>query len=142
MSYAFTFQGDTFTPDGRVPIQPADVDAYNRAQEQAELAWLRTAPDKVFAYAHLPAYVTASMACGPYTATELDRPAITTWPGTSIATHVCIGPRRYIGFDRWTYRRAVTCRIYGVRYYGWYMESSGSYCRLRKAKGQSKQEVV
>lgn len=34
--------------------------------------------------------------------------------------------------------QAVTCRIFGVLYHGWYMESSGDYCRLKKAK---KQEV-
>lgn len=60
---------------------------------------------------------------------------IQTWLGTPIATHVWIGPRRYMGFNR-AYRRPVSCRINGVLYHGWYFESSGDYCRLKKARKQ------
>ena len=31
-------------------------------------------------------------------------------------------------------KRSVECQIYGVRYVGWYYETAGDYCRLRRAK--------
>lgn len=51
-----------------------------------------------------------------------------------------VGSRQVMGFQGHyrggSYRRSVECRIFGVRYVGWFMESSGDYCRLRKAKVQ------
>jgi hypothetical protein len=134
MNYGFAHEGKVFGPDGL--IQTSDVDAHNREQEQAEIEWLKTGPERVFLY----------VKHGPLSASQWDswalpdggkRIAITTWPGTSVATHVYIGPRRNIGFGWHSYRRAVSCRIFGVLYHGWYFESSGNYCRLRKAKRQA-----
>ena len=119
--YALEFQGAAFTPEGKQPIP--DVKAHNQEVERQEIEWLKTGPDKVLLYVH-------------FTATELERPNIHTWLGTVVSTHCYIGPRRQMGFGRHTYRRGVTCRIFGVLYHGWYMESSGDYCRLRKAKRQ------
>ena len=135
--YALEFQGAAFTPEGKQPIP--DVKAHNLEVEKQEIEWLKTGPDKVFLYVrmsakdevvgrpHLPIYVEQR---------GQDSPQITTWLGTPVATHLYIGPRRQMGFGRHTYRRGVTCRIFGVLYHGWYMESSGDYCRLRKAKRQ------
>lgn len=140
MSYAFTFQSTPYTPSGILrdshgaPLPVSEVDAYNRSVEQQELAWLQTRPAHAFLYVRLPGHVLPFEHCGPSIATELDRPAITTFLGTVVASHVHIGPRRHIGFDKWTYRRHVTCRLFGAVYHGWYMESSGDYCRLRRAK--------
>ena len=118
--YAFNFNGHgVFTPDGRTD-EITDTRAHNLAVEQAEIEWLKTHPDKVFLYVKL-------------TPTNSD---IHTWLGTSVATHVWIGNRVSSGFGMHTYRRAVTCQIFGVLYHGWYMESSGDYCRLKKAKRQ------
>jgi hypothetical protein len=132
--YALEFQGSAFTPDGKQPIP--DMKAHNQEMEKLEIEWLKTGPDNVFLYVHLPKYVTPFMACGPNTATELERPNIHTLLGTVVSTYCYIGPRRQIGFGRHTYRRGVTARIFGVLYHGWYMESSGDYCRLRKARRQ------
>src|SRR3954468_22682409 len=59
---------------------------------------------------------------------------ITTWPGTVVSSSVRMGDRSYTGFGHNTYRRSVRCVIFGVRYTGWYFESSGDYCRLKRAK--------
>ena len=62
--------------------------------------------------------------------------SIHTFLGTPVATHIVIGRKRHMGFGFKSYRRAVDCRIFGTRYVGWFMESSGDYCKLRKAKVQ------
>ena len=64
---------------------------------------------------------------------------ITTWLGTPVATHVYVGPAKPTGgiTRRWSQKRAVDCRINGVRYVGWFYQTSGDYCRLKKAKIQS-----
>lgn len=46
MDYAFEYQGKVFTPQGKSTV--IDVAGYNTELEQQELAWLRTAPDKLF----------------------------------------------------------------------------------------------
>ena len=141
MSYAIVHEGKAFGPDGLItdtegkPLLAEHAEDYNRQVAEQELAWLKTAPDKVFLYVHLPKYVTASMSCGPAMATELDRLAITTFLGTVLGVP-WIGPRRHIGYGCHTYRRPVSVKLFGVQYHGWYMESSGDYCRLRKAKKQ------
>lgn len=124
--YGFNFQDKVFTPDGKADFPPSDTDTRNRETEAREIEWLKTAPEKVFLYAHLP---YAKQNSGAHA-------EIRTWLGTSVATDVCMDQRRYMGFGHNTYRRAVTCRIFGVLYHGWYFESSGDYCRLKKAKRQ------
>jgi hypothetical protein len=57
-----------------------------------------------------------------------------TWLG-GFQTPAWIGQSHHIGFGGST-RRPITCRIFGVLYHGWYYESSGSYCRLKRAKRQ------
>lgn len=126
--YACTHDGKVYGPDGLIraiegtPLEAADAGEYNRRLEAAELAHCQTGPASIFAYV-----------------TKTDDPLnpwkVETWLGTSIGTHVAIGPRQYVGFGR-AYRRAMSCRIFGVLYHGWYMESSGDYCRLRRAKRQ------
>ena len=112
--YAFEFKGHgVFTPDGRAD-GITDAVKHNRELEAKELEWLRTGPEKVFLYVRMP-------------------DAITTFLGTPVATHVVVGLRVRMGFGG-AYRRSVSCKIFGVRYVGWYMESSGSYCRLRRTK--------
>jgi len=120
MDYGFNFQGAVFTPGGRADIAPADVATSNQAKEQVELDWLRTHPEKVFLYV-----------------TQSPTWKITTWPGTVIDACPYVGTKRLFRvFGARTTRRAVECRIFGARYVGWYFESSGDYCRLRKAKRQ------
>jgi len=48
--YAFTHESSVFTPDGRVDLRPDQVDAFNREQEQRELAALQEHPDKATLY--------------------------------------------------------------------------------------------
>lgn len=125
-SYALDFQGKTFTPDGRIEV--ASVEEHNKQVEAEELARLKAHPEKVFLYVRhadaTPAFATLRGA------------TITTWLGTVVSSSCEIGARCNVGFGFHTYRRAVDCTIFGVRYVGWYMESSGQYCRLRKAKRQ------
>lgn len=65
---------------------------------------------------------------------------ITTWLGTPVASHVAIGQRVNVGgiAGQHSYKRAVSCRIFGKQYHGWYYESAGSYCHLKLAKRQPK----
>ena len=132
--YAFDFQGSVFTPDGRVDV--SDVSAHNKQVETEELEWLRTAPDKCVLYVRLPKHVEPFASCGPNNATELNRPSVITWTGLSVGSHVYIGRRVQVGgiAGKWAYKRTVTCQLFGVRYHGWYYESAGDYCRLRKSK--------
>jgi hypothetical protein len=117
--YAITHAGAVFTPDGRLNIPAESVAEYNRLQTARELEHLQAQPERIFAYVK-------------ETPGGAD---ITTWTGETIGqAHLC--PRRYIGFGHHSYRRAVTVRIFGALYHGWYMESSGDYCRLKKAKRQ------
>lgn len=138
--YAFQHEDKVYTPDGRQEI--ANVEEHNRGTEQAELAWLHTGPDRVFLYVKMPEWARTQRAgligCTPVEPTDKGWPSITTWLGTPVATHVWLGPSAPVGGIAGSYarRRAVRCRIFGVRYVGWYYETAGSYCRLRKAKRQ------
>jgi hypothetical protein len=133
MAYEFLHEGNAYTPDGDQPraTDQTDVDARNREIEAGELDWLRTGPDRVFLY--VGPLTPFAGRIGHTTCTG----QIQTWLGTALCT-AAIGPARK--FRCWGYwpsvRRSVDCRIFGVRYVGWYMESSGSYCRLRKARRQ------
>jgi len=123
MNYAFDFQGKVFTPDGRIDLDAAKVADHNKEIESAELAWLATGPDKVFLYVRDADHSLLR----PYT--------ITTFLGTVVSTgYVGVGPRSRVGFGHNTYRRSVSCLIFGRKYRGWYMESSGDYCWLTRSK--------
>ncbi len=129
--YAFDFQGGTFTPDGKIEVP--STEAHNQATEDAEIAYLKTGPQNAYLYVKHPVtHPDGSVGCWK----------VTTWPGTVICTAAAVGPRRYIGFGYHTYRRAISANIYGVLYHGWYMESSGDYCRLTKAKRQPKAKIA
>ena len=134
--YAFTHESNVFTPDGRIDLRPDQADAYNREQEAHELAALREHPDKAFLYVKL-APQRQDMARVTYTNQMTLSGSIQTWTGTVLDPRAWFGPRRYIGFGYHTYRRAVTCTLFGVAYYGWFYESSGDYCRLKRAKRKS-----
>lgn len=141
------------------------TDEKNKQTERDEIKWLHTHPDKVFLYVHMPKTEPGQMrswaagdgikaccrlalglnasACPVCHSTREQMQArddrrvdIITWLGAPIATHVYVGPRRNVGFGYHSYRRPVSCRIGGTLYHGWYYESSGCYCRLKKAKRQ------
>lgn len=122
MNYGFEYQGKVFGPDGLIEPKPDDTRIYNEQLEAKEIAWLKTGPERAFLYVqhtgNIPAFIT-------------------TWLGTKVAENAWFGERVYVGFGYNTNRRSVSCRIFGVLYHGWYMESSGNYCRLKKAKRQS-----
>lgn len=143
------------------------TDERNRETERQEIAWLHTAPDKVFLYVSMPENVepfasyswsrgnhlasccklalamhaiqcpVCRKSAGQMATDKARAVAITTWLGTSVATHVSIGKRVATGgiAGPHAYKRAVNCKLGGVDYYGWYYESAGQYCRLTKAKG-------
>ena len=134
--YVFEHEGKAFTPDGKVELQTT-VDEHNRDAEQKELDWLKTAPDKVLLYVKTDA-PKETMFTGDFRVVWHSA-KVTTWLGTvpnGLSPNALVGPRRYIGFGHHSYRRAISAFIYGVKYVGWYMESSGDYCRLKKAKRQ------
>lgn len=129
MDYGFTHAGRTFTPNATTGIDPAESEARNKAIEAQELDWLRSHPERgLFLYVSHPKNLDgfATRVCN-----------IHTWLGTVVSSDAELGPRSYVGFGFNTWRRSVRCRIFGVRYVGWYYESSGDYCRLRKAKKQN-----
>ena len=137
--YAFEFQGKTFTPDGKVDIP--DTQAHNAEVEANDLAWLQTHPDNLFLYVKHP----TKQFDGPGNVIPATADCwwkVTTWPGTVVCEHAHVGQRRNMGFGYHSYRRAISATIFGVLYHGWYFESSGSYCRLRKAKVQPKPKTV
>lgn len=158
MEYIVEFQGTKYTPEGKADV-PGTVEDRNRETERQEIEWLKTAPARVFLYVgHDQVLRSCCRAAGKLNAVRCpvcesvitDSPrgyVITTWLGTVLGTHVAIGQRRIMGFhampgrtnNPWfgkSYRRAVSCRLFGVLYHGWYFESSGSYCRLKKATVQ------
>lgn len=135
MSYAITHNGVTYGPGGQVtdvegtPLNPENADAYSKEVEKQELAWLQSHPDKVTLYVKHP--VDVSKGFDPNNWWK-----VTTWLGTVVCEHAFVGPRKRMGFGDGSYRRAMTAIICGVKYHGWYFESSGQYCRLKKAKKQ------
>ena len=132
MNYTIEHDGKLFSPDGLVtnPAEPT-----NQEKEQAQLAWLKTNPPNLFLYVKRPAKEWTGVGmCKPPEC----RWSVTTCLGTVLDSSAWVGPRRNIGYGFHTYRRAISCTIYGKFYHGWYFESSGSYCRLRIAKRQPK----
>lgn len=129
MSYGFLHNGRVFTADATAAVTTQrDVDLSNREIEARELAWLKTAPDKVFLYVKEPPDANDPRAW-----------YVATWPGTIVSDgRAFVGPSVPVGGISGcdATRRSVECRIFGVRYVGWYYESAGDYCRLRKAKRQ------
>ena len=117
--YAFNFQGHgVFTPDGRAD-GITDVDAHNKQLEAQEIERLKTAPEKVFLYVKV---------------LEHGRADIHTWNGTVVG-NAELGPKRQFRcFGPFpSIRRSVTVCLFGKWYHGWYFESSGDYCRLKRA---------
>lgn len=129
MSYVVEFKGKFYTPDGKVEVE--NPEEYNKECERKELEWIESKPEKIFAYVKVLEDRFPEDECW------YCRAEIGTRMGKVISDPywTMIGPRRYVGFGG-SYRRAVDTRIGGVRYVGWWFESSGDYCRLRKAKRQ------
>ena len=135
--YAITHNGKAYGPNGLItdtegtPLLAEHTADYNRQLEEQEMAHIKTGPDNLFLYARIteigsPSYFSSS------------RGTISTWPGTALDPNANFGPKRnFPCFGPFpSVRRAVTCRIYGVLYHGWYFESSGDYCRLKRSKRQ------
>jgi hypothetical protein len=101
-------------------------DARNRATERAEIEHLKTGPERAFLYVrHVPdAWAKHHSPC-----------QIITWMGTVLDARAEMGPRVPIGSMAVfvAYKRAVRCVLFGRAYYGWYYESSGEYCRLKRS---------
>jgi len=136
--YAIVHEGKAYSPDGLirdtagVPLSAQDADTYNRLVEAQELAHLKTGPEHAFLYVEL-VHSAVQMEPTPWLNC---RGVVHTWTGFDLDTCASVGPRRYVGFGG-AYRRAVSCRIFGTLYHGWYFESSGDYCRLKRAKRQA-----
>lgn len=132
MEYAFQFnEHGTFTPSGKQDI--ADAEAYNKQLEQIEIAQLMTHPDRLFLYVKMPDRTQYEI---DNRITPLSGAQITTWLGTVVSEKCSVGTYYSCpGFyGQCSKRRPVNCTIFGVKYYGTYFESSGNYCRLRRAK--------
>lgn len=130
MNYAFTLQDKTFIPGGRLDIATDSVQDHNRETEAKEMEWLKTGPDKVFLYVRDTDDPKSWTASGRY-------PAITTWLGTVVSDYCILGDKsRFRAFGPFpSVRQSVNCRIFGIKYHGWYFTSSGDYCRLKRSKG-------
>lgn len=128
--YAFVFQGETFTPDGRADV--ADVDAHNKAIEQAELAHWAGRPDRFApAYYHFGEGING-------TELAIRRPAryfsndcyVSTWLGARIGRIVAARVYRH-NFGS----RMVAIRVKGTNgatYYGRASWDNGECIRLRR----------
>lgn len=141
--YAFAHNGKAYGPSGiitdidGVPLSAEDAPAFNAELERQEIALLKTFPERVVLYVKAPSVNLLRASMEPL---EL-RWSIATWTGTVVASgsHVYVGQKREFScFGPFpSTRRPVTARIFGTLYHGWYFESSGDYCRLKKAKRQS-----
>jgi hypothetical protein len=142
--YAITHDGKAIGPNGLItdvegtPLLAEHAADYNQQVEAQEIAWLKTHPDKCTLYVKMPERDTAELVGNGHYCDVAYRPKVTTWMGTVLAqgANCWIGPRARVGFGYHTYRRPITAVIFGCTYHGWYMESSGDYCRLKKAKRQ------
>jgi len=135
-SYAIEQNGQAFTPAGREPI--ADVETHNQKLEREQLEALKAHPEHVFLYVKV---TTEGYDNDPSVRAAFRKSlihcAVTTWMGTVLDPHAWLGERKEIyGFGFGGYKRALSCQIFGVLYHGWYYESSGDYCRLKRAKRQ------
>lgn len=134
--YAITHDGKAIGPDGLItdvegtPLAAEDAEAYNQAVEKAELEHIKTSPKHIFAYVKKPSGVEPNRVSA----------SVHTWRGVHLGW-AWLGSRAYVGFGN-SYRRAVTVRIFDTLYRGWYMESSGDYCKLTKAKKQDTKYVA
>lgn len=132
--YAITHKGKSYGPDGiitdmdGVVLPASSADDYNQQVQAQQLSWLSTHPAKVMLY------VTINPDTQHY--------RITTCLGHVLDSNPYISPKRVVGFQSYyrggTYRHAVTCKLFGTTYHGWYFASSGQYCRLTRAKVQPK----
>lgn len=122
MDYAISHEGKNYIPNGTSGI--SDADQHNKELENSEIEWLKTHPQ------HITLYVkhNTNMANVPRD--------IITWLGTKVSDWATFSLPHKVGFGFHSRRRSISCSIFGVKYYGWYFESSGSYCRLKKAKRQ------
>jgi hypothetical protein len=131
VSYAFVHEGKAYGPSGSIkdvegtPLEAKDADGYNKALEAQEIEWLKTGPERLFLY--ISREEPKDGFTGMWT--------VTTWLGTKLA-YAAMGSKVQVGFGMHTYRRAMSATIFGVLYHGWFYESSGDYCRLKRAKRQ------
>lgn len=96
----------------------------------------KNVPDKLVAYiSH------RKMPPRDSTGEGVDAYCVITWEGRFLGW-AWLGPQRHYCTPGCHYRRAVTVRIGGTLYHGWYFLSSGDYCRLKKAKRQSGKYAV
>lgn len=132
--YGFNFEGAVFTPDGRTDTAPSETDRQNKEIEAAEIEDIKKGPDRLFLYVgHKPMEGDPAKVYG----VGQEYWTVQTWLGTFLGW-ACMGPKcQFPCFGRFpSVRRAVTVRIFGTLYHGWYFDSSGDYCRLKKAKRQ------
>lgn len=146
--YAIEHNGLAIGPSGPitdvdgVKLEASDVNAYNKALEAQELQRIKTGPERLMLYVKHP----------DPNKMVFDREGnwtVTTWLGTHVGI-AWVTQRYRMGFGHRSYRRAITARIEvlmdgeagesgltkWVDYHGWYYESSGDYCRLKRAKVQ------
>lgn len=143
--YAIKHNGLAIGPDGPITdvdgviLEAKDADDYNKALAAQELTWIKSGPDRLILYVKRPDPAK----------TIFEREGnwqVTTWLGTHVGI-AWVTQRYRMGFGG-SYRRAITARIEvlmdgeageremtkWVDYHGWYFESSGDYCRLKRAK--------
>jgi len=140
-----THEGKVFSPDGVVPtVSPDEVDRVNQAMDANELAWIKTGPRNLFLYVKPPKE-------GASVYEREGNWRVTTWLGSHVGI-ARVTERYRMGFQGHfrggSYRRAITAKVQVWKggivggelewadYHGWYMESSGDYCRLKRSKGK------
>jgi hypothetical protein len=114
MSYAISFEDrGVYTPDGKSQLTSAEVDAYNKKIEAAELEHWAAKPD------HWQVYVDKTN-------------VVRTWLGTALGTIL----------ERNTFRGNIARNMTSIRfrgtngavYYGRFGSDWSMLCRVRKAK--------
>lgn len=124
MNYGFEHQGNTFTPSGIV--EGSSTKDHNQETERKELEFLQSHPERIFLY------VSKVGEDGHW--------CLIQWTGKIISENILMGERKRIGFGFSSYRRSMSVWIFGTLYHGWYFESSGDYCRLKRAKHQGRRK--
>lgn len=129
MAYLIEHNGKVYSPDGVVTLPDGmTVDDINKQNEKRELEWLAAHPERVFLY--MESFKDSGIGT---------RWGVTTQHGSTLLdSNAIVGPpykcRAFGSFP--SVRRSVRCTIFGRWYYGTYYESSGDYCRLKRAKRQ------
>ncbi len=134
MQYAFDFNGQVFTPDGKVDLAPKEVPEFNKRLEKVELEMWAQKPDRwnVYIVRHEDPNMSHPRLTGP-------QHEVWFLAETYLGTRLSNGRVEHTVFSKRTKSRTnmVSIRFLGTNgatYYGRFNEDLGNLCRVRRTK--------